>query len=131
METSREIELDWAKMRVREDGVLHVVLTEDIDLTLKGCKAMNAAVQELADGPSPILSDIRRMRSTSMLQMRYAAEPEVIAVTRKLAVLVGSPVSRMLGSALVAVAKPPYPIRLFTDERAATRWLLEDSGGSP
>ena len=130
MNTARQLELDPALIRRRDDGIVDVVLAEDVDLTLESCKAMNAAVQELIDGPGLIFADIRRMRSSGMLQIRYAADPEVIAVIRKLALLVGSPVSRTIGSVLVAVAKPAYPIRLFTDKRAAIDWLLgEDDGG--
>jgi hypothetical protein len=125
MATPKEIELDAAKMRRREDGVLHVVLADDLDLTLETCRAMNAAVQQLAQGPSLILSDLRGMRSSGILQMRYAVAPEVIGVIRRLALVVGSPVSRTLGNVFVALAKPPYPTRLFTDEDAAVAWLLE------
>jgi hypothetical protein len=126
--TLPEIELDPAVIRKREDGIIHVVLAEDVDLTLESCKALNAAVRELSDGPSLIYTDIRRMRSSGMLQVRYAAEPEVIEVIGKLAVLVGSEVSRMIGNVLVAVARPAYPTRLFTDKDAAIAWLLEADG---
>jgi len=130
MTTAHELELDPAVIRKREDGIVHVILAEDVDLSLESCKAMNLAVQELLEGPGPILADIRRMRSSGMLQVRYAAQPEVIEVIGKLAVLVGSAVSRLVGNVLVAAARPAYPTRVFTDKDAAIAWLLEkDEGG--
>jgi len=129
MTAVHELELDPAVIRRREDGIVHVVLAEDVDLSLESCRAMNLAVQELLEGPGRILADIRRMRSSGMLQVRYARDPEVAEVIGKLAVVVGSAVSRLIGNVLVAAARPAYPTRLFTDKAAAIAWLLEEHEG--
>jgi len=42
--------------------------------------------------------------------------------------MVGSPVSRMFGNALIGLARASYPTRLFTDEETAVAWLLADFG---
>jgi hypothetical protein len=43
-----------------------------------------------------------------------------------MAVLVGDPLSRMLGNFFLRVSRPAYPTRIFTDEAAARRWLAEE-----
>jgi hypothetical protein len=124
----RQIELESATIRRRDDGVVDLILAEQVEVTVERAQAMNAAIREVCDGPSPIFADVRGMRSSGILTMRYTAGPEAAAVTSKLAMLVGSPVSRMLVNVLIGLWKPPYPTRLFTDEDEARAWLLEDHG---
>jgi len=114
---------------MRENGIVYIVLARKADVTVESARAMNAAFRERVDGPTPVLTDIRAMRSTGVLQMRYANDAEVTAVTGKLAVLVASPVSRMIGNMFLGLAKPPYPTRLFTAEGEAVAWLLGGKRG--
>jgi hypothetical protein len=127
----KEIRVEGAVVRMRENGVVDVILDRNADVTVESSRAMNAAIHEFTDRPSPVLTDIREMRSTGILQMRYAKAAEVTAVTEKLAVLVASPVSRMIGNVFLGFAKPSFPTRLFTDEGEAIAWLLGDSEGTP
>jgi len=122
-----EIELEFATIRLRDDGIVDVILKKHTDVTVERAKAMNTAIRALHDGPAPILADIRGMQHSGILTQRYTAGPQVAEVTRRLALLVGSPVSRMLGTAKIGLAKTPYPTRLFTDEDAAVTWLLAGS----
>ena len=125
-----EVRVAGATVSMRANGIVYIVLDKNAAVTVESARAMNAAFRERVDGPTPVLTDIREMRSTGVLQMRYANDAEVIAVTGKLAVLVASPVSRMIGNMFLGLAKPPYPTRLFTDEGEAVAWVLEDSGRS-
>jgi hypothetical protein len=127
MEPPPEIELEGATIRRRENGIVEIVVAEKAEVTLERAQAMFAAVQELCHAPRPVLVDIRAARGTGITSMRYAVGPEVAAMTRKLALLIGSPVSRMIGSVFLGMWRPPYPTRLFTDEEAAVTWLLADS----
>jgi hypothetical protein len=127
MGVRREIEVEAGTVRLREDGIVDVVVKRHADVTVERARALNAAVRGLYDGPALILCDIREMRSTGILTQRFTAGPEGAAVTRKLALMVGSPVSRMFGNVLMGLAKTPFPTRLFTDEDAALAWLLADS----
>ena len=45
------------------------------------------------------------------------------ALCRRCAVLVGHPVSRVLGNFFLGISRPAYPTRLFTDPAAAIGWL--------
>ena len=40
------------------------------------------------------------------------------------ALVVGSPVSRVIGNFFVGLNRPKYPLRLFDDQEFATAWLL-------
>jgi len=100
-----------------------VVFAPKVNLDIHGAEALTAAVHSLTDRPRPVFADSRKMRSADILSMRYAAGPETASLGTRLAILVGSPVSRMIGSVFLGLAKPPYPTRLFTSEDAAVAWL--------
>ena len=75
----------------------------------------------------PVLVDARDARAMSLAARRAAAGPDIARNTSHLAVLVGGPVSAVIGNFFMRVARPPYPARLFTDLEAAEAWLLEPS----
>jgi len=65
------------------------------------------------------LTDIRRLRRASK-EARAMAAP---SKARRMALLVESPVTRMLGNAYQLVSRPQCPVRMFTDEDSAVEWL--------
>lgn len=75
----------------------------------------------------PVLVDARNVRSMSLTARRAAAGPDIARITSRMVVLVGGPVSAVIGNFFMRVARPPYPTRLFTDLEAAEAWLLEPS----
>ena len=127
MAAAKEIELECATVRRRENGIIEIVIATNADVTVENAQAMFAAVQDLCPAPRPVLADIRPARGAGIRTIRYAAGPEIAAMTTRLAVLVDSPVSRMLGSVFLGMWKTPHPTRLFTDEVDAIAWLLESS----
>ena len=54
-----------------------------------------------------------------------------VAFTRRddlvsaVALIVGTPLSRIMGNFFLRVNKPPYPVRLFDDETSGLAWLRE------
>ncbi len=42
---------------------------------------------------------------------------------KKALLLIGSPVSRVIGNFFMGLNKPIYPTKLFTDPQKAIRWL--------
>lgn len=69
------------------------------------------------------LADVRGVRAASREALALGASSEVAAVTRRMAILVGSPVSRVLGNLFIRVRRPDFPTRLFGDEGSARAWL--------
>ncbi len=45
-----------------------------------------------------------------------------------MAMLVSSPVQRMIGNLFVLISRPPYPTRLFKDEESGLDWLRAYKG---
>jgi hypothetical protein len=123
----REIQLEAGTVEVREDGILHVVLAEQAGVTAEDAQALQTAALEACEVPRPVLADIRRARGVNILSMRHSAGKDAFEMTTRLAFLVGSPVSRMIGSLFLGLWKAPCPTRMFTDEAAAVAWLLASS----
>ena len=44
------------------------------------------------------------------------------------AVIVGSPISRALGTLFLKLSRPARPVKLFLDEEEAVRWVADRSG---
>jgi hypothetical protein len=71
----------------------------------------------------PVVVDMRSIRSQSAGARAYFAGPEATQVTIALALVVSSPVSRVLGNFFLGVNRPAVPTRLFGDVETAERWL--------
>lgn len=129
---SQWVESGANRARWRGDGVLQVVLGGEEHAqgaTYAECDGREALdlVGSLVGGSVNVLNmtDIRRVKKTTARVLRLESHPS----TRRLALLTGSPVSRMLGNAYLSITKLKHPTRLFTDESSAVTWLLEGTDG--
>jgi hypothetical protein len=96
------------------------------EMTLNDAKANLAATFELAGRrPIPVLVDMREVRSQTREARQHFAGPEAQKVTLAVALLIGSPVSRVLANFYLGVRPPRIPTQLFTDEAEAVTWVLE------
>lgn len=75
--------------------------------------------------PRAVLVDMRGVRSQSREAREYFASDEVARRTRAVALLVDSPLSRMIGNFFLRFGDHRIPTRVFTVERDAEAWLLE------
>ena len=71
----------------------------------------------------PVLVDLRGIRSQSAEARAAFAGPEGSAVSLAVALVIGSPVSRVLGNFYLGFNRPEVPTRLFTSVPDAEAWL--------
>lgn len=71
----------------------------------------------------PSLFDIQRVEHSTKEARDYMAD-EGNQLVRASAIMVSSPVLRMMANFFIMVNKPKNPTRMFTDERSALDWLL-------
>jgi len=93
----------------------------------QGAAVVRAHVAVAAGRKLRALVDARGIAATDRGTRQLAAGPALEAVTLRMAVLVGDPLSRTLGNFFLRVTRPAYPTRMFTDEAAARDWLSEES----
>ena len=113
-----------AKVWIGDHGIGHVTFLPDTTITLTAAREYIEAAARLCKGKSvPVLIDIRNVRSGDREARQYLASEEVARITKASAVLVSSPVTRILGNFFKGLNKPPYPVELFTSESDALEWL--------
>jgi hypothetical protein len=93
----------------------------------QGAEVVHTHVAVAAGRKLRTLADVRGIAAVDHSTRQLAAGPTLAAVTLRMAVLVGDPLSRTLGNFFLRVARPAYPTRLFSDEAAARRWLHEET----
>jgi hypothetical protein len=71
-----------------------------------------------------VLVDMRGVRSQTREARQYFAGAEAERVSRAVALLIGSPVSRVLANFFLRLSPQRIPTALFTDEHAAAAWLV-------
>lgn len=74
----------------------------------------------------PMLVDARAIKGISKEVRDYIRkrEKETGSKAEKLAIIVGSGISKITGNMFFSFSKPPYPTKLFTNKEKALEWLL-------
>ena len=112
------------RMWLRPDGIVQLVWAPRTTVLLDDATAALEEMAQLTDGRrSPLLVD---MRDTGPLD-----RPTRTELTRRsdlqsaVALVAGTPLSRMMANFFLTVSKPPFPTRLFDNEASALAWLQE------
>ncbi|MBI1947164.1 MAG: hypothetical protein HYS27_15820 [Deltaproteobacteria bacterium] len=107
-----------------DDDIIRAVSYAGAHMTLEDAVENIQACARLAGQRRlPVQVDLRPIGSADSAARRYYAGGEVAEVCSVVALLIGSPVSRVLGNFFLTVDRPVAPMRLFTDEAEALAWL--------
>ena len=124
--TSEVIETRSQRIWMGEDGIMRFVALPVPEHTLDDAKEnLEAAVKINKDKKVPGLIDIREAKSVSREARMYYTGDENAKVLDAAAMLVDSPVSRIIGNFFIGLNKAPFPCKLFSSESAAIEWLRE------
>jgi len=116
----------YADVYAEPDGTVMMRYHTGVALNHAGAVLVAAAhVRAAAGQPRPILVDMRGVVSVARDARGVAAGADVVAATSRMALLVGNPVTRVIGNFFSRVTTPGYPTRLFTSEAEARVWLKE------
>jgi len=118
------VELNSLTISLGADGIVRFVVKPGAHGTLVEAEAALAAVKQLCpDRSVPVLADIRGAGSVDREARTFYSSPHVAEIVAVAAMLVGSPVSRVIGSFFLGINRPAFPTKLFTDEDEALAWL--------
>ncbi|HUV57227.1 MAG TPA: hypothetical protein VMV96_00320 [Acidimicrobiales bacterium] len=110
------------RMWLRSDGIVHLVWSPGAVMELDDAVTAIEAMSRLTSGrPAPLLADAHEAGSQSRLARAEFVRRGDIATA--VAILVLSPLSRMMGNFYLSVNKPTTLTRLFEDEDQAIEWL--------
>ena len=82
---------------------------------------------EQISGPTKarIMADLRGLKTGADRHGRaYYISEQAARYKLCMAMLVGSPLQKIIGNIFIRVSRPPYPTKLFTTEEDANLWLM-------
>lgn len=115
-------------MRVDADGILVFHYQPGCEVDIHNAREVVAEASTLVDRPHPTLILFDGARSVSREARHFfATSAENRALCSRVAMLIGSPVSRVIGNFFLGLNRTSFPIRLFDDESSARAWLRESA----
>jgi hypothetical protein len=125
MET-QEIVTRTSRIRMEADMVVRVIIHPGAVQTLADAKENVQALENLSQGrPFRAITDIRQMTSQSREAREFYSDASHTQSLVAVAILVGSPMSRVIGNFFMGLNKSNTPTRLFTSDSAALAWLKQ------
>ena len=113
-----------ATLWIGVDGIGRIIRDSGAEENLSDAKEiLEAGRKLLKSGRIPCISDIRGAKSIAREAREFYAGEEAANLASANALLVDSPLSRVLGNFHIFVDRPIYPVRLFTSEPKALEWL--------
>lgn len=113
-----------ARLWLGEDGIVRIIHVPGAEVTLEDAKETMAVYLKIYQGKKrPLLVDTKTMKSLARGARHYFAGEEAAAVASAVAIIVGTPVSRVSGNFYLGLSNPHLPTRLFSSEDEALEWL--------
>lgn len=125
---SRTMSTKQADLALGDDGILEYRYAPGSVVDLEFARAITRSAAELLgdDAPVPCLVEPGNVKELDREARTFFAEsPENQAVATKVALMVESPATRIIGNVFLKVSKPRIPTRMFQDRAAARAWLLD------
>jgi hypothetical protein len=109
------------------DGIARTKVKDGANVTLPEAKENSVAVNNLstAGNTFPLLIDSRNIHSITKEARDFFSMNNRESCILAFAIIIDSPLSRIIGNFFMGLNKPRVPARLFTDEKEALNWLKE------
>jgi hypothetical protein len=127
-EASSEKVITTRTLRVflREDGILQAETLPNTSMALADAVEAIKAQAIVARGTKrPLLVNLQSIKSIDRDARVYLGGAEAAKVVNSTALLINSPLGRVIGNFMIGLNKTLYPTRLFTTEAEAVEWLEE------
>ncbi len=109
-----------------ENGIVWGELFADLateELAKENIDAQERVRDTVNRAKTRVLIDMTAVSEISKEARDYFANERTASIQRATALLIGSPVSRVIGNFFMGLNKPISPTRLFTDPQKAVQWL--------
>ena len=124
-----EVSTETGTHYLDDQGIVHTTSFQGVEETLEQAKASIVAIRQVSEGKRrPLLLDMRPIKSQKREVREYYASPEAADAYTAAAILVGSPISKMIGNIFIGIGKLPVPTKLFSGEAEAIEWLKGHRG---
>ena len=124
------VETKNARIRLRDDGIVefraHGEAHDTLETAQENMAVFNRLLGERA--PGPILVFMAGVKSQSRDARTFLSESEESRRTcSRVALVIDSYLSRVLGNVFIGLNKSRAPLKLFTSQEEAVRWLKQDA----
>jgi hypothetical protein len=119
------IELSIADLWIDQNNVVRIAFKPTGAHTVEDARTVTSAHRQLTGiRKCPVLADIRRIKvgADKIARAHYAGE-ESTQLKTALAFVTRSKFQRTVGNIFHFMNRPPYPVKMFTSESEALRWL--------
>ena len=106
-----------------DDGILKIKFKKkkfDLDTAIATVKTRLAASKGIS---YPVLIDATEVQSITKEARDYFATDEGVSLITASALVLNSVVGKFLGNFFLQINKPKAPLKIFTDEKEAEKWL--------
>lgn len=109
-----------------DDGIARTCVKENAEITLDLAIQNTEMVNTLFKVKKfPIMIDSRGIKSMSREAREHFSTKGRDPKTNAFGIIIGSPISRVLGNFYLGINKPSVPTRLFNNEEDALLWLKQ------
>ena len=113
------------RVALRSDGILNFFASKGMILTFAVSQELLRAALTVTDRPRPTLVLMKDIARVDREARAFFASDDYLQIASQSALVVGSPVSRIIGNFFLGLNRPKYPVRIFTDPDLAVAWLKE------
>jgi hypothetical protein len=107
-----------------DDGICRTVTKQQAEIDLEAAKENTAAVFSFYRGRKfPLLVDARNIKSMTREARQHLSINGRETLITSFAILVKSPLSRVIGNFFMGINRPSVPARVFDNETLAIQWL--------
>ncbi len=115
------------KFKITIDQIICVECVPNTIMTLdEGIQSTRIIGEMLNFKPLPMLCDLTNVVKMTKECRQHFAGPEHATIFSKCALIVTSPIGKIIGNFFLGANKPLRPTRLFTDSINAMNWLKND-----
>lgn len=119
---NKSFENDYAKFWI-EAGVVFFVYKENSSIDLSAAKQIvQDRIQFQKQTEYPVYCDIRGMKRADKAARDFLAQ-EGSSYTKVVAIVVDSPMTKIIGNFYLGLNKPTTPTKMFTDKQEALDYL--------
>lgn len=106
------------------DGIMYTVGKENAEVNLEDAKENTRIIEEYYYGKKfPLFVDGRNVKSISKEARDHFSLKGRESVINCFAMIVSSPLSRIIANFFIGINRPTVPVKMFDDEKKAVEWL--------
>ena len=106
------------------EGIVLTQVQDGAEISVEDARQNTLDVITVTGGKiSPLLVDTRNIHSISKEARDHFSMRERKGNVNSIAILIHSPLSKIIGNFFMGLNKPTVPTKLFTDQRTAMAWL--------